>query len=83
MRRHVTVLHFSGAYGENVCWLVGWLVGLSQKVLGNRSKDFLDIWHNDRGHQTMRQYRAGFSVKNLDHSKIKENMDFLTVINFL
>ena len=63
--------------------LVGWLVGLSQKVLGNRSKDFLDIWHNDRGHQTMRQYRAGFSVKNLDHSKIKENMDFLTVINFL
>ena len=71
----LSVLHFSGAYGEKI-------VGLSQKVLGNRSKDFLDIWHNDRGHQTMRQYRAGFSVKNLDHSKIKENMDFLTVSIF-
>ena len=63
--------------------LVGWLVGWSQKVLGNRSKDFLDIRQDDRGHQTMRQYTAGFSGKNLDHSKIKQNMKFLTVINFL
>ena len=75
----VTVLHFSGAYGENVSRLVG----SSQKVLGNRSKDFLDIWQDDRGHQTMRQYRAGFPGKNLDHSKNKENMVFLTVLNFL
>ena len=75
----VTVLHFSGAYSGNV----GQLVGSSQKVLSNRSKDFLDIWHNDRGHQTMRQYRARFPGKNLDHSKIMKNMLFLRVINFL
>ena len=45
VRMDVTVLNFSWAYSHSV---IGSSSSLSQKVLDNRSKDFLDFWQEVR-----------------------------------
>ena len=47
------------------CWLVGWSVGLLEKVRENGSKDFLDFLHNDSSVKLMTSSRARFSKKNV------------------
>ena len=45
------------------------LVGLPPD-LSNRSKDFANFWSEVRYRYSKQNYRAGFLIKNLDHSII-------------
>ena len=74
-------LQFSTSVEHRAILLVG--SSWSQIVLSNRSNDFLDFWHIDRGWLVGVPDTAGFSGKTLDHSIIMQNMHFSTVIIFL